>query len=97
MGPQRSRLPGFRVGIVGATGTLATELLAVLSERLFPVESLLPIATDQSLGARLAATEGPARQGIIVEHQRFERGNLDDLENAMRSWAGKVSGVVVAS
>jgi len=54
----------------------------------------LPSSTDQSLGARLAATEGPVCHGIILEHQRFQRGNLVDLEKALRFWAGKVSAVV---
>ncbi len=41
----------LRVSVVGATGTLGTELLSVLDERRFPVSQLLPIATGRSLGS----------------------------------------------
>ena len=40
---------GLRVAIAGATGTLGSELLAVLDERRFPVSDLRPIASERSL------------------------------------------------
>jgi aspartate-semialdehyde dehydrogenase len=46
MTPQRL----LSVAVVGATGSLGSELLAVLDERTFPVGELVPIATDRSLG-----------------------------------------------
>jgi aspartate-semialdehyde dehydrogenase len=39
-----------RVAVVGATGSLGSELIDVLEERRFPVGELHPIATDRSLG-----------------------------------------------
>ncbi len=41
---------GFRIGIVGATGALGSELLEVLQASSIPVAEMVPIATDRSLG-----------------------------------------------
>lgn len=40
----------MRVAVVGATGALGGELLAVLDESSLPITELVPIATDRSLG-----------------------------------------------
>lgn len=41
---------GLRVAVLGATGALGGELLAVLDARSFPVGELVPLATDRSTG-----------------------------------------------
>ena len=41
---------GHRVAVIGATGTLGSELAVVLEERDYPVAELIPVATDRSLG-----------------------------------------------
>jgi len=41
---------GFRLGIVGATGALGTELLEVLQSSSIPVAEMIPIATERSFG-----------------------------------------------
>jgi aspartate-semialdehyde dehydrogenase len=38
------------VAVIGATGTLGSDVIAVLEERAFPVAELVPVATDASLG-----------------------------------------------
>ena len=43
----------MRVAIVGATGSLGVELLAVLDESALAVRELVPIATEHSLGTEL--------------------------------------------
>lgn len=40
----------YRVAILGATGAVGQEMLRVLEERNFPVESLLPLASSRSAG-----------------------------------------------
>jgi aspartate-semialdehyde dehydrogenase len=40
----------LRVAVVGATGTLGRELIEQLAERRFPIQELVPIATERSLG-----------------------------------------------
>jgi aspartate-semialdehyde dehydrogenase len=41
---------GFRIGLVGATGALATEVLEMLDLSSIPVREIVPVATDRSLG-----------------------------------------------
>ena len=41
---------GQRVAVIGATGTLGSDVVAVLDERRYPIGELLPVATDASLG-----------------------------------------------
>lgn len=43
----------LQVGVVGATGALGSELIDVLGERSFPLTTLVPIATDRSLGVEV--------------------------------------------
>ena len=40
----------LEVAVIGATGALGSELVAVLGERNFPVGRLRPIASESSLG-----------------------------------------------
>jgi aspartate-semialdehyde dehydrogenase len=44
---------GLRIAVLGATGALGSEVLAVLDERSFPVSEIIPVATDESLGAEI--------------------------------------------
>jgi len=41
---------GQRLAVIGATGTLGSDVIEVLGERDYPVAELLPVATDESLG-----------------------------------------------
>lgn len=40
----------LRVALVGATGTVGREILELLESRRFPLQELLPVASDRSLG-----------------------------------------------
>jgi aspartate-semialdehyde dehydrogenase len=42
---------GFRIGVVGATGALGTEVLEMLGVSSLPVREIVPVATDDSLGS----------------------------------------------
>ncbi|MGV6820044.1 MAG: aspartate-semialdehyde dehydrogenase [Parvularcula sp.] len=44
----------FNVALVGATGMVGQEVLAVLEERLFPVETLFPLASRASMGREVS-------------------------------------------
>ena len=67
-----TRRPGLSVGLVGATGALGSELVEVMDERNFPVEEIVPVATDRSLGAEIelagdtvpVETEPPSLRGL---------------------------------
>lgn len=51
----------MRVAIIGATGLVGTTLMKILEERSFPVTSLLPVASERSVGktARFCGEEVP--------------------------------------
>ncbi|MFN9973720.1 MAG: aspartate-semialdehyde dehydrogenase, partial [Phycisphaerae bacterium] len=38
----------MKVAVVGATGLVGTRMLAVLAERRFPVDELIPVASERS-------------------------------------------------
>lgn len=64
--------PLLRLGVVGATGTVGGEVLALLEARRFPLQELVPVATDRSLGEHVellgheipVTTEPPSLRGL---------------------------------
>ena len=44
---------GYRIAIVGATGSVGQEILNILSERNFPVDTLVPLASSESSGTHI--------------------------------------------
>ncbi len=51
-------MTGVRVGVVGATGLVGTEMLLLLEERSFPVDELRVYASSRSEGRKLAFAGG---------------------------------------
>lgn len=47
----------MKVAVVGATGLVGTKMLQVLSERNFPVTSLIPVASEKSIGKKIVFKE----------------------------------------
>lgn len=41
---------GYRVAVVGASGAVGQEIVSILQERAFPVDELIPIASERSRG-----------------------------------------------
>lgn len=62
----------LRVAVVGATGTVGSELIGLLQERRFPIQQLMPIATANSIGEEVeflghdvaVETEPPSLAGL---------------------------------
>ena len=44
----------MKVAVVGATGLVGTKMLQVLAERKFPVTTLIPVASEKSVGKEIA-------------------------------------------
>ena len=44
---------GYRVAVVGATGNVGREMLQVLSERHFPADEVIALASSRSIGAEV--------------------------------------------
>jgi len=58
---------GYRVAVVGATGNVGREMLAILVEREFPMDEVAAVASSRSQGLEVeigapAAGHGPAAQ-----------------------------------
>ena len=47
-------MSGFKVAIVGATGNVGREMLAILAERRFPVSQVVALASTQSIGREVS-------------------------------------------
>jgi aspartate-semialdehyde dehydrogenase len=47
-------ISGMKVAVVGATGLVGTKMLQVLEERNFPITELLVVASEKSIGKKLA-------------------------------------------
>ena len=75
----------LRVGIVGSTGLVGEELLAVLAERRFPVSTLELYASERSVGKRLAFGDA----SIAVRATEVER--LRELDVLFLSAGASVS------
>ena len=45
---------GLRVAVVGATGTVGREMLAILEERLFPADEVIALASRRSVGKEVS-------------------------------------------
>ena len=44
----------MKVAVVGATGLVGGEILKVLAERNFPVTEIIPVASERSIGKKIA-------------------------------------------
>ena len=48
---------GYKVAVVGATGAVGREILTTLSERAFPIDDLVALASERSAGAEVSFGE----------------------------------------
>ncbi len=65
---------GLRVGVIGATGLVGTQMLRLLEERSFPVAELVPFASERSRGKELPFAGGTAICRVL------EPGCFDGLD-----------------
>ena len=47
-------MSGFKVAVVGATGNVGREMLAILAERKFPASEVVALASSQSIGREVS-------------------------------------------
>jgi aspartate-semialdehyde dehydrogenase len=48
---------GYRIAVVGATGNVGREMLQILAQRQFPVDEVIPLASERSAGAEVSFGE----------------------------------------
>jgi aspartate-semialdehyde dehydrogenase len=81
-------MPTYRVGILGATGAVGTELLQLLAERHFPVGELRLLASPRSAGQTLpfAGESLPVRPVSATELQNLDILLASAGAKAAREW-----------
>ena len=75
----------YQVAVVGATGAVGAEMIQVLEERKFPVESLHPLASSRSAGGTV-----PFR-GSDVTVKELTKDSFDGIDIALFSAGSDVS------
>ena len=69
-----------RVAIVGATGLVGQALLRILEERSFPIEKLIPLASERSAGQNIRFN-GQDHEIQTLDDFDFENIDIDSLKN----------------
>lgn len=75
----------FNVAVVGATGLVGEKMMAILEERAFPVERLLPLASEGSAGKMVKFN------GKNVTVEALKKDSFKGIDFALFSAGGDVS------
>jgi len=75
----------YRVAVVGATGAVGQQMVACLEERNFPVERLVPLASERSLGKTVTFL------GKEIPVEVLSEDSFDGVEIALFSAGGGIS------
>ncbi|MBB4286185.1 aspartate-semialdehyde dehydrogenase [Roseospira goensis] len=79
---------GYRVAVIGATGNVGRELLAILAERGFPASEVIALASDRSAGQEVSFGEDRT-----LKVQNLETFDFTGVDVALSSPGAKVSAV----
>jgi aspartate-semialdehyde dehydrogenase len=77
---------GFKVAVVGATGNVGRELLQVLSERDFPADEVVALASSRSVGAQVSYGEDD-----ILTVQNLDTFDFAGTDFVLSSAGAKIS------
>src|SRR5688572_18231954 len=83
---RRSEVMGYRVAVVGATGNVGREMLQTLSERSFPVDEVVALASQRSAGGDVSFGEEE-----LLKVQRLDTFNFKGIDIVLSSAGAKVS------
>ncbi|WP_447974161.1 aspartate-semialdehyde dehydrogenase [Nitrospira sp. Kam-Ns4a] len=75
----------YKVAVVGATGAVGAEMIEVLEERKFPVETLVPLASARSAGGSVAFRGADVTVGLL------NRDSFNGVDIALFSAGSDVS------
>jgi aspartate-semialdehyde dehydrogenase len=75
----------YRVAVVGATGAVGSEMIEVLEERKFPVETLIPLASARSAGGTVSF------RGTDLTVKELTKGSFEGVDLALFSAGSDVS------
>lgn len=77
----------YNVAVVGATGAVGAEILEVLSERNFPINKLVPLASARSAGK----TVNYKKEEVIIKELTETVFKEEEIEIALFSAGGSIS------
>jgi aspartate-semialdehyde dehydrogenase len=78
-------MSGYRVGVLGATGLVGSTILGVLVERGFPIEEVVPFASERSVGKQIEWN------GSVLECRPLNEKTIQGLDVVLSSAGGAVS------
>ena len=76
---------GFKVAVVGATGSVGREMLSVLDERGFPADEVVAIASRRSQGTEVSYGDG------VLKVKSLDNYDFSDTDIALMSAGGSVA------
>ena len=76
---------GYRVAVVGATGNVGREMLNILSERLFPADEVVALASGRSNGREVSFGDG------VLKVQDLAKSNFSNIDIALFSAGSEVA------
>jgi len=76
---------GFKVAVVGATGNVGREMLAILDERGFPADEVVAIASRRSQGTEVSYGDG------LLKVKSLDNYDFSDTDIALMSAGGSVA------
>jgi aspartate-semialdehyde dehydrogenase len=79
---------GYKVAVVGATGAVGNEILQILAERQFPVDEVVALASERSIGSEVSF--GDDKTLKVRDLARFD---FEGFDIALFSPGAKVSAV----
>src|SRR4051812_38355349 len=79
---------GYRVAVVGATGNVGREILNTLDERKFPVDEVVALASERSIGKEVSFGEGE-----VLKVRDLDTFDFRGIDMVLSSPGAKVSAV----
>jgi len=79
---------GYRVAVIGATGNVGREMLSILAEREFPVDEVVALASERSVGRQVSFGEDD-----ILDVQDLAKFDFKGIDIVLSSPGAKVSAV----
>src|SRR5690554_1249530 len=75
----------MKIAIIGATGLVGQKMIEILAERNFPLETLIPVASERSVGKKISYN------GKQVEVIGIDAASKENVQIAMFSAGGDIS------
>ena len=79
---------GYRVAVIGATGNVGREMLSILAEREFPIDEVVALASERSVGRQVSFGEDD-----VLDVQDLAKFDFKGIDIVLSSPGAKVSAV----